>query len=44
MDTLLHVNNVSKSFWGIKALDCVQLEVKRGEYPVWSRVFSALLQ
>ncbi len=31
MDFLLAVNNVSKSFWGVKALDRVRLDVTAGE-------------
>ena len=31
MDTLLEVRNISKSFWGVKALDRVSLDVRRGE-------------
>src|SRR6266487_4646685 len=31
MDAVLQVENVSKSFWGIRALDRVSLTVQRGE-------------
>ena len=29
-DTLLHIENVSKSFSGVKALDSMNLDVRRG--------------